>query len=563
MALIYHVDVSDSLGRLLVDCGIITRAQLDSATSRQQAGRSNLPQTIIDLGYATRDQVLDMLGKQFGVPATRVNAYAMDREALKAVPEKIARQAHAFPLFRVGNTLTVAVADPRNLAALDALRFAAGCDVQPVVALEEEIGFAIDRFYRGELPIDAASAGGFVVLEESRSTLFERDREADESATRIVDQILARAAADLASDIHLEPQENGLRLRLRVDGVLAEVANLPKRLAPSVTARIKVMSGIDISEHRVPQDGRFSATVGTRRLDFRCATYPTVWGEKTVLRLLDPASLNVRLDEVGMTTALLDTYRELTRRPEGMILITGPTGSGKTSTLYATLRNVNERGLNIVTLENPVEYEIEGVNQGHVNEKAGFTFAAGFRAILRQDPDIILVGEIRDRETLDVAAEASLTGRLVFSTLHTNNAVGTVTRLIDMGMEPYLLVSSVIVIMAQRLARRVCSTCHVLTPTPPGLERFFLPGEVPKELARGAGCRLCNQTGYRGRVGLFEMLIMNDELRRLILQHASEQELETAARRDGFVTLRDEGIARVREGVTTLDEVLRTTQVRS
>jgi len=548
---------------MLVDRGVITTEQLDTAVSRQKSVRKPLGQTLVDLGMTTVDQLLDALSAKFGIPATRVNAYTMDPDALKAVPEKIARQHMAFPLFRVGNTLTVAVADPHNLSALDDLRFATGCEIQPVVALDEEIGLAIDRFYRGELPAEAyEGSGDLVVLEDSAAPALERDREADESAMRIVDQILARAAADHASDIHLEPQEHTLRLRLRVDGVLAEVARLPRRLAASVTARIKVMAGMDISEHRVPQDGRFTATVGSRRLDFRAATYPTVWGEKTVLRLLDRASLNVRLGEIGMTGDLLARYREMTHRPEGMILITGPTGSGKTSTLYATLRDLNERGHNIVTLENPVEYELEGINQGHVNEKAGFTFATGFRAVLRQDPDIILVGEIRDTETLEVAVEASLTGHLVLSTLHTNSAVGTVVRLVDMGMEPYLLASSVIGIVAQRLARRICATCRTSEPTPPELQRFF-PSPGPAELAHGSGCRLCNASGYRGRVGLFEMLAMTDELRRLILRRASEEELEAANRRNGFSTLREEGIARVVEGVTTLDEVLRTTQERA
>jgi type IV pilus assembly protein PilB len=551
------------LGRLLVDRGIITTEQLDTAVARQKTVKKPLGQTVVDLGIATVDQILDALSEQFGVPATRVNAYAMDPEALKAVPEKLARQHAAFPLFRVGNVLTVAIADPRNLAALDDLRFVAGCEIQPVVALDEEIGLAIDRFYRGELPSESYEGGGDLVLvEESPLPSLERDREADESAIRVVDQILARAAADHASDIHLEAQEHTLRLRLRIDGVLAEVARLPRPLAASITARIKVMAGMDIAEHRVPQDGRFTATVGSRRLDFRASTYPTVWGEKTVLRLLDRASLNVRIGEIGMTSGLLARYREITHRPEGMILITGPTGSGKTSTLYATLRELNERGHNIVTLENPVEYELEGINQGHVNEKAGFTFAAGFRAVLRQDPDIILVGEIRDKETLEVAAEASLTGHLVLSTLHTNSAVGTVTRLVDMGMEPYLLASSVIGIVAQRLARRVCATCRASAPTAPELLHYF-PSPGPSELCRGTGCRLCNETGYRGRVGLFEMLAMTDEIRRLILRRASEEELEAANRRNGFSTLREEGIARVMEGVTTLDEVLRTTQVRA
>jgi type IV pilus assembly protein PilB len=549
------------LGKLLVDRGLITADQLDDALVRQKKVGKPLGQTLVDLGLIKIEEILHALSDQFGVPATRVNAYTMDPGALAAVPEKVARQHLAFPLFRVGNILTVAVADPKNLAALDDLRFASGCEIQPVVALEEEIGLALDRFYRGDLPSASYNAEGLVLLEEPRTPSFERDADADQSATRLIDQILARAAADQARDIHLEPQEASLRLRLRIDGILAEVGNLPSRLTPSITARIKVLAGIDISEHRVPQDGRFSATVGTRRLDFRVATYPTVWGEKTVLRLLDRASLTVRLEDVGMTASFLAAYRDLVHRPEGIVLITGPTGSGKTSTLYGTLRELSEKGNNIVTLENPVEYELAGINQGHVNEKTGFTFAAGFRAILRQDPDIILVGEIRDKETLEVAIEAALTGHLVFSTLHTNSAVGAVTRLVDMGLEPYLLASAVIGIVAQRLARRICDTCRLVVPILPEVLRFF-PAPGPAGLHRGTGCKLCNQTGYRGRTGLFEMLRMTDEVRRLILRSASEDELEAANRRSGCTTLREEGVARVMEGVTTLDEVLRVTQER-
>ena len=549
------------LGKLLVDRGLITSTQLDQALARQKKVGKPLGQTLIDLGTIKVEAILQALSDQFGVPATRVNAYTMDPEALAALPEKVVRQHMAFPLFRVGNTLTVAVADPKNLAALDDLRFASGCEIQPVVALEEEIALALERFSQGDLPSATRDVPGLVVVEEPEGPSFARDAEADQSATRLIDQILARAAADHASDIHLEPQEASLRLRLRVDGVLAEAASLPKRLAPSVTARIKVLAGMDISEHRMPQDGRFTATVGSRRLDFRVATYPTVWGEKTVLRLLDRASLDVYLEDVGMTAALLTAYRELIHRPEGIILITGPTGSGKTSTLYATLRELSEKGHNIVTLENPVEYELAGINQGQVNEKVGFTFSAGFRAILRQDPDIILVGEIRDTETLEVAIEAALTGHLVFSTLHTNSAVATVTRLVDMGLEPYLMASAVIGIVAQRLTRRICETCRLPTPTPPEILRFF-PAPGPAALHRGTGCKVCNQTGYRGRIGLFEILPMTDALRRLILRRAAEEELEAVNRENGFTTLREEGIARVLEGVTTLDEVLRVTQER-
>jgi len=549
------------LGQILIDRKVITAEQLEAALTRQKKVQKPLGQMLIDLRMATADQILKALGDQFGVPATRINTYSIDPAALTAVPERVARKLRALPLFRIGNTLTVAIANPKDLAALDELRFASGCTIQPVVALEEELDPALDRYYREGSSLSGSDVEGLVVVEEPTAPSFQRDADADQSATRLVDQILARAAADRASDIHLEPEEKGLRLRLRIDGILSEVATLPATLAPAVTARIKVLGGMDIAEHRVPQDGRFTATIGSSRLDLRASTYPTVWGEKTVLRLLDRAALRVELEDIGMTPDLLAAYREVTRRPEGIVLITGPTGSGKTSTLYATLRDLSEGDKNIITIENPVEYELEGINQGQTNDKAGFTFATGLRAILRQDPDVILVGEIRDMETLEVAVEASLTGHLVLSTLHTNSAVSSVTRLVEMGLEPYLLTSAVLGILAQRLVRRLCQNCRTAIPTPPDLLRFF-PPPGPREIYRGAGCKECRRSGYRGRLGIFEMLRMTDELRRLILRRASEEDLEAVNRKNGFSTLREEGIARVMEGVTTLDEILRVTQVR-
>jgi type IV pilus assembly protein PilB len=552
--------MSQNLGRLLVDRGVVTVAQVDEALAHQKRSRRPLGETLVDLGFATADAIVEALGQHYGVPATRINAYTIDPAVLAVLPERLARKHTVLPLFKVGTVLTVATADPRNLAALDDLRFATGCDVQPVVALESEIGPAIDRYYREAATIGLPDVAHPVIVEEPRALTFEREEDEDQSAVGLVDRILSRAVADRASDIHLEPQEKALRVRLRVDGVLTEVARLPADLAPAVAARVKVLAGMDIAEHRVPQDGRFTAAVGSRRLDLRASAYPTVWGEKVVLRLLDRAALQVRLPELGMPARLLAVYRDLVRRPEGMILITGPTGSGKTSTLYATLGDLVETGRNITTLENPVEYELEGVNQGQTNDRAGFTFATGLRAILRQDPDVILVGEIRDRETLEVAVEAALTGHLVLSTLHTNSAVASITRLVEMGLEPYLLASTVLAIVAQRLVRRVCQRCARREPLAPEVSRYF--PEPPAAVTRGGGCKECRLTGYQGRIGLFEMLQMTDELRRLILRRASEEELAAVNRRNGFASLRDEGLRQVADGTTTLDEVLRATQVR-
>lgn len=551
------------LGRVLVERKLLTPEQLAEALAHQRKVGRGLVQALADLGLATPEAVLRALGEHHGVPATRITTYTIDQGALGAVPERLARRHTVIPLFRVGTTLTVAMTDPGNVAALDDVRFASGCDVQAVVALEEDVRAAIDRYYRPEAPLPLTPVDTPVTLEQTQARVPAPVAGADEerSASELLDQILARAATDGASDVHLEPQERHVRVRLRVDGVLTEIGRLPAGLAPALAARAKVLAGMDISERRVPQDGRFTATVGSRRLDVRASAYPIVWGEKIVLRLLDRESLRVRLEETGMPPPLLVAYRDLIRRPEGIVLITGPTGSGKTSTLYASLLELEPTGANITTLENPVEYEIEGINQGQTHDRAGFTFATGLRAILRQDPDVILVGEIRDREALGVAIEASLTGHLVFSTLHTHGAVGSVTRLLEMGLEPYLLASTLLGIVAQRLVRRICARCRVEVPTSPEVRRLF-PAPGPERVFRGEGCRECRQSGYRGRTGLFEMLRMTDELRDLVLRRGSEEAIASVNRRNGFRTLHEDGVQKVVDGATTLDEVLRVTQAR-
>ena len=415
-----------------------------------------LGRVLVEMGYATADAVLEALSAQLGVPSTRVNAYTVNPEAVKMLPEKVARKHMAFPLFRVGTTLVVAIASPKDLHALDDLRFASGCGIQTMVALEVEILTALDRYYGNQwVPNDQEDAG-VVVIDLPGPQLDLHDE-----------------VAERASDIHLEPMKNSLRVRFRVDGTFHEVAHF--LLALAVLARIKMLSGMDIADHRLPQDGHFSATVGGRGLDVRASTYPTIWGEKAVLRLLDRTTLKMQLDGVHLKGGLLTSFRDLIHRSEGIILVTGPTGSDKTSTLYAALAELSETGLNIITIEDPVEYWLPGVNQGQTNHKAGFTFARGLRAILRQDPDVIMMGEIRDPETLETAIEASLTGHTVLSTLHTISAVATVTRLLGMGFEPYLLASAVTGITTQRLVRRLCTTCREPVPTPASLQLQF-PG---------------------------------------------------------------------------------------
>ena len=383
---------------------------------------------------------------------------------------------------------------------------------------------------------------------------------AERSATSLVDRVIARAAVDRASDVHLEPMKNSLRVRFRIDGTFHEVAHLLPALAPAVLARLKVLSGMDIAEHRLPQDGRFSATVGGHGLDMRTSTYPTIWGEKAVLRLLDRTRLQLSLDGI-MTGRSLEGFRELILKPEGIILVTGPTGSGKTSSLYASLAELAEMGKNIITIEDPVEYWLPGVNQGQTNHKAGFDFARGLRAILRQDPDVIMVGEIRDTETMETAIEAALTGHLVLSTLHTNSAVATVTRLLEMGVEPYLLASAITGILAQRLVRKICETCKEPIEVPVAMQSMF-GDQPPERVYKGMGCQECRGTGFLGRLGIYELLILDDDLRRLMHEGAAESKLLEAARGAGMQTLREECLDRVRDGSTTLEEVMRATLAR-
>jgi len=548
-----------ALGGLLVDRGLISETQLEAAISEQKRSGRRLGKVLVDSGLITPEALLEVLSEQLGVPTVRVNGYTVSPEAIAALPEKVARRHTAFPLQKTGTTLVVALPMPKDLAALDDLRFASGCEIQTVLALEDEIVAALNRYYRDEwLPDTLPGSLESVIIDSPSAQLDKRDEAAERSAVTMLERVIARAAADGASDIHFERRQDDFHVRFRVDGTFRDIAVLAPALAPAVVARIKVLSGMDIAEHRMPQDGRFSATVREERLDLRSSTYPTVYGEKAVLRLLHSGRIRLELDRVGLNGATLEAMRELIHRPEGILLITGPTGSGKTSTLYAALGELVQTGKNIVTIEDPVEYAVAGVNQGQTNDKAGFTFARGLRSILRQDPDVIMVGEIRDSDTLEIAIEASLTGHLVLSTLHTNSAVATVARLLDMGLEPYLLASSVIGIVAQRLVRRICSTCRVEVTTPPTLRAMFRDGE-PGSYFRGRGCHDCRGTGFRGRVGIFELLRMSETISELVLTRAPEIRLHDAARANGMISLREECLALVAAGETTLEEVLRVT----
>jgi len=551
-----------SLCDLLLKQGLITRQQVEVAVERQRRSGQRAADALVATGAVSADAVLACLGTHLGISSTRINVYTVDPLALKVLPEKVARRHVAFPLLKIDGELLVAIAAPKDLTALDDLRFAAGCRIKLVAALEEEIRVALDRYY-GEEAWDPklAESDDPVVIELEPADRDVRDEEAERSAVPVVERIIARAVTEGASDIHLDPSPSALRVRVRVDGDFHELTSMSVAVAPAILSRIKVLGGMDISERRLPQDGRFSATVGERKVDLRTATYPTVYGERAVLRILNQSGTRFDLSSVGMPDATMHHYRELARRVEGIILVTGPTGSGKTSTLYATLTEAVEANKNILTIENPVEYAIAGISQGQTNDKAGFTFAQGLRAILRQDPDIIMVGEIRDAETMHTAIEASLTGHLVLSTLHTNSAVGAVARLQEMGLEPYLLASSVLAVVSQRLVRGICQMCKKSFPRSAAAAVAF--PQLPETLWRGIGCKECRGTGYKGRVALFELVRMTDELRDLILTRASEAKLLQSAMRAGTRTLREEGFARVIAGETTFEEIIRVTQERT
>jgi type IV pilus assembly protein PilB len=577
----------EPLGAILLQGNFITAEQLKLAVEQQKEIGQRLGTVLINMGFTTPDAVLGALSLQLGLPAVRLNGYTVHPEAVTALPEKVGRKHQAFPLQKVGRTLKVAIAAPKDLNVLDDIRFASGCRIETVIALEDEIREAFDRYYlQVTADKEAADSEEIIILDVTQdrrdpkradrrasgarhinvtdlavAVTEKTDEETERSAVRVVDRILVKAIGEKASDIHFEPMEDTLRVRARVDGMFRDVAYLPTELTPAILTRLKVMGGMDIAERRVPQDGRFTVVNNGHPLDLRASTFPVVYGEKMVLRLLDHSQVNLRLDLLGIREHMLAGLRDLIHRPQGMILITGPTGSGKSSTLYAVLSEVVETGKNIVTIEDPVEFALQGINQGQTNDKAGFTFAKGLRAILRQDPDVIMVGEIRDTETLNTAIEASLTGHLVLSTLHTNSAAATIARLMEMELEPYLLAASVQGIVAQRLVRQICHSCREEFHVPSGVARMFADNPPPV-LYRGKGCRDCRGTGYRrGRAGIFELLRVNDEIRDLVLAQAAESKVLDAARQAGMVTLREECLNRVREGETTLEELVRITQM--
>jgi type IV pilus assembly protein PilB len=564
--------VNRRLGDLLVGEGLLTEEDLRRALSEQKGTSEKLGSILVRLNFIGEEQLIGFLSRQYGIPSITLSQLDIDPEVLRLVPAQLAKKYEVIPIKRTGNALTLAMSDPTNVFALDDVAFLTNLQVLPVVASQGSIRKAIDRTYDSqttaitnvlsELDSDVATVQ-LIGDDEGSVSVIELKESADEAPlVRLVNMVLVDAIQKAASDIHWEPYEKVFRIRFRIDGVLHEMLTPPKRLEPAILSRLKIMANLDIAERRLPQDGRIKLRYNNRDIDFRVSILPTIFGEKAVLRILDKESLKLDLTQLGFDEWSLSQFQAAIRRPYGMILITGPTGSGKTTTLYSAIHTLNAPDVNIMTAEDPVEYNLKGVNQVQINEGIGRTFATALRSFLRQDPDVILVGETRDLETAQISIRAALTGHLVFSTLHTNDCPSTVARLTDMGIPPFLVSSALLLIVAQRLARRVCADCKEPYDAD---EAALVPyGHVPTGIgrtsfSRGRGCQGCNFTGMKGRVALYEVMPVNEEIQDLILHNAATADLSAAARKHGVKTLRQGGLLKVLDGTTTVEEVLRVT----
>ncbi|MGB9716389.1 MAG: type IV-A pilus assembly ATPase PilB [Thermodesulfovibrionales bacterium] len=595
------------LGQLLIASNIITEEQLKEALSLQRKEGGRLGTNLVKLGHITEEKLVAFLSRQYNVPAINLSDYKIDPSLLKLIPVDMARKYLIMPVARVGATITIAMVDPSNVFAIDDVKFRTGYNVEVVVSSESSILNAISTHYmdNGESLIVENGRSSLKTIRAGNNTTHEEEitevgistsddaplvdveefdkivgdaldsievvtekrdllkGEVEEPVVKLVNGILVNAIKMGASDIHIEPYERYVRVRYRVDGVLFNAMELPTKIKHSVTSRLKIMSKLDIAERRLPQDGRIKLRVDkNREIDFRVSVLPCLFGEKTVLRILDKSNLQVDLTKLGFEEEALRNFMDALNKPFGMILVTGPTGSGKTTTLYSALNYLNKPGINIMTVEDPVEYNFQGINQVQVKEEIGLTFASALRSFLRQSPDIIMVGEIRDFETAEIAVKAALTGHLVLSTLHTNDAPSSISRLLNMGIEPFLVSASVILIMAQRLVRKICPHCKDVENIPPSALTSIGFSEEEAKLVKcfkGKGCNTCNGSGYKGRIALYEVMPVNSEIRELILEGASADEIKNIAIKNGMKTLRMSGLTKIKEGITSVEEVLRIT----
>jgi len=552
------------LGALLIDEGLLTDAQLDAALAEQARSGKPLGRLLIESGTISEAELVRTLARQVGLEFVDLNDRAVDGSVAALVSESLARRYQAIPIGWEDGRLVVAMADPSNVFAVDDIRAIAGAEVRTVVATASQINETIERFYRIDSDVDAVVQAATEDADDDAIDLANvSELVEDAPIVKFVNLLVTQAVGDRASDIHVEPAEHDLRIRFRIDGVLHEVMRSPRSIQAGVISRLKVMADINIAERRIPQDGRISMKVGGRGIDLRVATLPTVYGEKVVMRILDKGQAVLRLDELGFLPETEHRFQTSCNQPYGTILATGPTGSGKSTTLYAALNTLNKPDRNIITVEDPVEYRMPGINQVQINPKAGLTFASALRSILRSDPDIVLVGEIRDRETAVIAVEAALTGHLVLSTLHTNDAASTPLRLVEMGVEPFLVTSALDCVVAQRLARRLCDKCkESYQPTESELLEVGWPmqdvdnSEWPM-LYRAIGCTTCGRTGYKGRFALHEVMLVTEEIERLIIERRSTEDLQKTAEMQGMLTLKSDGLRKVAMGYTSLEEIFR------
>src|SRR5882762_4295279 len=566
--------VNRRLGDLLVADGLLGPEQLQKALAEQKGSPEKLGSILIRLGFINEEQLIGFLSRQYGVPSITLSQLEVDLEVLKLVPAAIAKKYEVLPVRRMGNSLALAMADPTNVFALDDISFMTNLQVLPLVASQTAIKRAIDRHYESKTEAIASvmqdmstDLSNVEVVEgdedSAKVDTFELKESADEApVVKLVNMVLVDAIQKGASDIHFESYEKVFRIRFRIDGVLHEMLAPPKRLESAILSRLKIMSNLDIAERRMPQDGRIKLRYRSREIDFRVSTLPTIFGEKAVLRILDKDALKLALTQLGFDDWSLEKFNAAIHQPYGMVLITGPTGSGKTTTLYSAIHTINSPEHNIMTAEDPVEYNLKGVNQVQINEGVGRTFAAALRSFLRQDPDVILVGETRDLETAQISIRAALTGHLVFSTLHTNDCPSTIARLLDMGIPPFLVASSLLLVLAQRLGRKICKQCR--EPYDADEESLVPYGHVPSgkgkiQFFKGKGCATCNFTGMKGRVAIYEVMPVTEDIRAAILKNVGTADLRSIAQSQGMKSLRQNGLMKVIEGTTTIEEVLRVT----
>ncbi len=563
--------LKDRLLQILIDGNLVTEEQLQHALSIQKEQGGRLSEILAEQGYIGESELMVTLSEHLGIPPINLSKIKIPDTVTGLISKQLARFYQVVPVSRVGNTLTVAMADPLNVFALDDLRLMTGMDVQPVISNPRDVADKLQETYTPTAGLDSllSDQAAEQHVEIAKDSDEEIDVDAlleatgDTSIIKIVNVILVQAIQEGASDVHIEPFEKETRVRYRIDGVLYERTAPPKHMHPALVSRIKIMADLDIAERRLPQDGRFRIKLMGRDVDFRVSVLPVAFGEKVVMRILDKSALTLDIAQLGFNDEALARFRHAIKAPYGMVLVTGPTGSGKTTTLYSALSEINRPDVNIITVEDPIEYQLHGINQVQTNPEITLTFAAGLRSILRQDPDIVMVGEIRDHETADIGVKAALTGHLVFSTLHTNDAAGAMTRLVDMGVEPFLISSSVLLVQAQRLVRRICKHCkHEVEIEPDVLRRAQVQwpeGEAPPTFWAGKGCSKCSDSGYAGRCSVIEVLRVTENVRNLVIKQANASSIKEAAMADGMSTMRMDAIDKARQGITTLEEVLRVT----